>query len=249
MVKKISDNWANMVKGCLSLACLDHTIERSVLKLWNDAQVKKSFEKGKKVVTFFKSFTGMISSFFWGINWFGYDALLGSWAWFNHDYFVYNLTVKILTNSHNLIRNPLHWPICLIWKCIPHRVKVLRDCTYSIPFFPLNLIPIRGCLVFVRYTLLSRRVRCDRCGTLLCSTACVRQCPMCALLWDTVTVPYALLPWHHCHRPLSLFFCVFLMEQQNFNNFFWLVGRMVTVIQVREVHRILGQGDTRFLFC
>ncbi len=31
--------------------------ERSVMKLWNDAQVKESFEKGKKVVTFFKSST------------------------------------------------------------------------------------------------------------------------------------------------------------------------------------------------
>jgi hypothetical protein len=28
--------------------------------------------------------------------------------------------------------------------------------------------------------------------------------PKCALLRGTVTVPYALLPWHHCHRPLSL---------------------------------------------
>ena len=46
-----------MVKGWNSLGCLDHTIERSVLKLWNDAQVKESFEKGKKVVTFFKSST------------------------------------------------------------------------------------------------------------------------------------------------------------------------------------------------
>jgi hypothetical protein len=44
-----------MVKGWNSLGCLDHTIERSVLKLWNDPQVKESFEKGKKVVTFFKT--------------------------------------------------------------------------------------------------------------------------------------------------------------------------------------------------
>ncbi len=27
------------------------------------------------------------------------------------------------------------------------------------------------------------------------------------------------------------------------------VGRLVTVIHVREVHRVLGQGDIRFLFC
>ena len=37
-----------MVKGWNSLGCLDHTIERSVMKLWNDAQAKESFEKGKK---------------------------------------------------------------------------------------------------------------------------------------------------------------------------------------------------------
>ena len=46
-----------MVKGWNSLGCLDHTIERSVLKMWNDPQVKESLEKGKKVVTFFKSST------------------------------------------------------------------------------------------------------------------------------------------------------------------------------------------------
>ncbi len=57
LFKKVADNGANMVKGWNSLGCLDHTIERSVLKLWNDAQVKESFEKGKKVVTFFKSST------------------------------------------------------------------------------------------------------------------------------------------------------------------------------------------------
>jgi hypothetical protein len=52
-----------MVKGCHSSDCLDHTIETSVLKLWNDAQVKESFEKGKKVVTFFKSSTTGHSEF------------------------------------------------------------------------------------------------------------------------------------------------------------------------------------------
>ena len=41
---------------------LDHTIERSVLKLWNDAQVKESFEKEKKVVTFLKSRSSTIGS-------------------------------------------------------------------------------------------------------------------------------------------------------------------------------------------
>ena len=57
LFKKVADNGANMVKGWNSLGCLDHTIERSVMNLWNDAQVKESFEKGKKVVTFFKSST------------------------------------------------------------------------------------------------------------------------------------------------------------------------------------------------
>jgi len=57
LFNKVADNGANMVKGWNSLGCLDHTIERSVMKQWNDAQVKESFEKGKKVVTFFKSST------------------------------------------------------------------------------------------------------------------------------------------------------------------------------------------------
>jgi hypothetical protein len=74
-------------------------------------------------------------------------------------------------------------------------------------------------------------VRCDRCGTLLCNTDCVRQCPMCALLRGTASVPYALLPWHHCHRPLAI----------------WTVGHCHA--SPGEVHRVLGQGDTRFLFC
>ncbi len=38
------------------------------------------------------------------------------------------LSVKILTNCHNLPRNPFQWPICVFRKCIPHRVKVWRDC-------------------------------------------------------------------------------------------------------------------------
>jgi hypothetical protein len=48
-----------MVKGWNSLGCLDHTIERSVMKLWNDAKVKESFEKGKKVVTSFTHNCGL----------------------------------------------------------------------------------------------------------------------------------------------------------------------------------------------
>ena len=55
--KKVADNGSNMVKGWHSLACIDHTIERSVRLLWIEPQVKESFDKGKKVVTFFKSST------------------------------------------------------------------------------------------------------------------------------------------------------------------------------------------------
>jgi hypothetical protein len=72
--------------------------------------------------------------------------------------------------------------------------------SWSVPVIK-SQIPIRGCLVLVNCTLLSGRARCDRCGTLLCNTDCVRQCPMCALLRGTATVPYALLPCHHYHRP------------------------------------------------
>ncbi len=75
-----------------------------------------------------------------------------------------NLTVKILTNCHNLLRNLLHWPICVLRKCIPHQVKVWRDCPHSISSFPLNQIPIRGCLAFVNCTLLRGRVVSDATG-------------------------------------------------------------------------------------
>jgi hypothetical protein len=72
-----------------------------------------------------------------------------------------NLVVKILTNCHNLFRNPLHWPICVFRKWIPHRVKVWRGCENNIVFFLLSQVPIRGCLVFVTWTLLSGRVLCS----------------------------------------------------------------------------------------
>ncbi len=49
-----------------------------------------------------------------------------------------NLSVKILTNCHNLLQNPLYWPICVLRKCIPHRVKVWRGCAHNITFFPLR---------------------------------------------------------------------------------------------------------------
>ncbi len=55
--QKVADNGSNMVKGWHSLACIDHTIERSVRLLWIEHQVKESFDKGKKVVTFSKSST------------------------------------------------------------------------------------------------------------------------------------------------------------------------------------------------
>ena len=55
--KKVADNGSNVVKGWRSLACIDHTIERSVRMLWVEPKVKESFDKGKKVLTFFKSST------------------------------------------------------------------------------------------------------------------------------------------------------------------------------------------------
>jgi hypothetical protein len=42
--------------GDRSLGSLDHTIERSVLKLWNDAQVKESFERKEKGCDVFQVF-------------------------------------------------------------------------------------------------------------------------------------------------------------------------------------------------
>ena len=72
--------------------------------------------------------------------------------------------------------------------------------------------------------------------------------PKCALLRGTDTVPYALLLWHHCHRPLPLF--------SNFSKFKQCVSFFLNGLdgwslsyRVRELHRVLGQGDTRLLFC
>jgi hypothetical protein len=43
--------------------------------------------------------------------------------------------VKILTNCHNLFRNPLHWPICVLRKCIPPGSKYdVTVLTSSLPF-------------------------------------------------------------------------------------------------------------------
>jgi hypothetical protein len=116
----------------------------------------------------------------------------------------------------------------MTWMCAQYRFLSLE-----------SQIPIRGCLVFVSCTLLSGRARCDRCGTLLCSTDCVRQCPsarFCAALPPSPTLFFrgitATVP---CRS--------FQIWQ------FFPFGRLVTVYRVREVHRVLGQGDARFLFC
>ncbi len=106
-------------------------------------------------------------------------------------------------------------------------------------------------------TLLSGHVRCDRCGTLLCISGVLfpayslRLCP---------AVPHVQTsPWH-CHCPLRPSSVTSLTPSPNLSSvsslrnnkiwqfFFWPVGRLVTVIQVREVHRVLGQGDTRFFY-
>jgi hypothetical protein len=56
-IRETTDNGSNMVKDWHSLPCIDHTIERRVRMLWVEPKVKESFDKGKKVVTFFKSST------------------------------------------------------------------------------------------------------------------------------------------------------------------------------------------------
>jgi hypothetical protein len=144
------------------------------------------------------------------------------------------------SNFHNLLRNPLNWPISVLQKFIPHRVKVWRDCAHNISSFPLTQIPIRGWLAFVRCTLLRGRVRCDGCGTILPMTDCVHHCSRSALLHDTSTVPFPSVTY--CLQTLNFF-----LENAKF--FFWPVGRFVTVMQVWESHGVLGQGDIRFLFC
>ena len=73
----------------------------------------------------------------------------------------------------------------------PNRVKVWRGCVHSIVFFPLKQIPIRGWLVFVNCTLISGRVRCDGCGTILPITDCVREWSTSVILRDTSTVPFS----------------------------------------------------------
>ena len=42
---------------------------------------------------------------------------------------IINLDVKILTISHNLFGNSLHWTIFLLWKYIPVRIQVWRWCS------------------------------------------------------------------------------------------------------------------------
>ena len=105
----------------------------------------------------------------------------------------------------------------MTWLCAQHRFLSLE-----------SQIPIRGCLVFVSCTLLSGRARCDRCGTLLCTTDCVRQCPsarFCAALPPSPTLFFRGITATVPCRSLKL---------QKFNNFFLFserFGRLVTVIQ------------------
>jgi hypothetical protein len=54
--------------------------------------------------------------------------------------------------------------------------------------------------------------------------------------------------WYHS-LSLHLLWHIVSRTQFFFWEFFWPVGRLVTVIQVRETHGPLGQGDIRFLFC
>jgi hypothetical protein len=71
---------------------------------------------------------------------------------------------------------------------------------------------------------------------------------MCALLHGTVTVPYALLPWHNCHRPLAFFCCVFLKEQiPDFYSVKFLVRWIVGIVEKlgRDVVKSLIISDNQ----
>ncbi len=102
----------------------------------------------------------------------------------------------------------------------------------------LSQIPIRGCLVFASCT----AVVSDVTGvelfflaqTVSGNGATRRFC---------VALPTS--PFTFCESCLETTPKKIEIEQF----FFWTVGRFVTVIQVREIHRVLGQGDIRFLFC
>jgi hypothetical protein len=105
------------------------------------------------------------------------------------------LTVKILTNCHNLLGNPLHGPMCVLRKCIPHRIKIrqvrsVRACRVGL--LSLSYISVRRLCAFVRFTL----IRCDGCGTIFPSSDCVRQWHTSALLRGTSTVPFCLGWWY-----------------------------------------------------
>ncbi len=92
---------------------------------------------------------------------------------------IINLAVKILTNSNNLLGNPLYWTIFLLRKCIPALIKVGRRDSQRIHCCPLSQIKV-GSFCF------SAPVRRAGCGGLLVSTDCVRR-RWCwsALLWAT----------------------------------------------------------------
>ncbi len=133
--------------------------------------------------------------------------------------------------------------------------SVRRGCAHSIAFFPLRAKFLFVVALFLSAAPFSAVVP-DATGVELffvartaSGSAQVRSpaVPKCALLRGTATVPYGLLPWHHCHRPSRL---ALLKNIKKNILFFWsLRNWSLTGILVREVHRVLGQGDTRFLFC
>jgi hypothetical protein len=48
-----------------------------------------------------------------------------------------NLTVKVLTNCHNLLGNPLYGPIWVLWRYIPHRIKIRSGRVYIVGLLSL----------------------------------------------------------------------------------------------------------------
>ncbi len=90
------------------------------------------------------------------------------------------LVVKILTNSNNLFRNPLHWTIFLLCICISTHTKIWRSCSQGLDCFSLSQVKI-GSFCF------STPFRRAGCGRLLLSTDCVRRWRWCTLLCDTAS--------------------------------------------------------------
>jgi hypothetical protein len=139
------------------------------------------------------------------------------------------------------VRIPLYWTICVFRKCIQHRVKVWRDCVFLSPgrlepncysWLHLFLSDVPFSVVVsdetgVELFFLSRTVSTSGEARRFCVT----------LPPSTFTVGGLVCPETTPKK----------IEIEQF--FFWTVGRLVTVTQVREVYRVLGQGDIRFLFC